>query len=92
MGVAAFIKFKPVAISSFKIPPTERTCGLAAVPPKSPANCNFPLVVVVASETVPPLPELILAALFSMYFFTASCVGNKILLGVSPPRLVSTDL
>ena len=83
---------RPVAISSFKIPPTESTCGLAAVPPKSPASCNLPLVVVVASTTV-PVPEVpIEAALFSMYFFTASCVGNKTLLGVSPPRLVSVDL
>ena len=62
------------------------------MPPKSPANCILPLVVVVASTTVPEPAVPIDAALFSIYFFTASCVGNKILLGVSPPRLVSTDL
>ena len=79
---------------SLTIPPTDNTCGLAAVPPKSPANCNLPLVVVVASTTVPdePDPEAIVAALFSTYFFTANCVGYKTLLGFRPPKLVSADL
>jgi hypothetical protein len=37
------------AIVAALIPPTLLTVGEAAVPPKSPANCILPLIVVVAS-------------------------------------------
>ena len=49
--VALFANVVAAAISSFVLPPTLSTKGTAPVPPKSPANNNLPLVVVVASAT-----------------------------------------
>ena len=52
-------------------------------------------MVLLASTTVPvevPEPVAIVAALFSKYFFTANCVGYKLLLASIPPNVVSLDL
>ncbi len=59
------------------------TTGAAAVPVKSPANCNFPFVVASASTIVAP------AIAVSTYVFTAFWVGNKTSL---VPKLVIVDL
>ena len=50
------------------------TVGAAAVPPKSPANCNLPLVTASASEIVAD------AICASTYVFTALWVGNSVVL------------
>ena len=47
--VALFAKVTPATISSFVLFPIFNTVGSEAVPPKSPANNIFPLLVVVAS-------------------------------------------
>ena len=62
------------ASESFDTPPTDRTKGAAAVPPKSPANCTLPFTPVVASTIVPvevpdPIP---VPALLATYFCTAN--------------------
>ena len=57
--------------------------GKAAVPERSPANCNFPLVTPSASGTSE------FATWLSTYTFTAFCVGYKSLL---VPSAVVVDL
>ena len=69
------------AIGAFNAKPG--TVGAAAVPPKSPANCSFPLVEASASTIVAE------AIWLSTYVFTAFCVGNKTSL---VPNAVTADL
>ena len=77
--VALLAKVTPATISSFVFPPTLNTNGLLLVPPKSPANNIFPLLVVVASCTeFVMLPEASAKA-----FATYSVVAIFVLLSLS---------
>ena len=52
LAVFAAMEVGKVAIVTELTPPTLFTVGKSAVPPKSFANCNFPLTVLVASGVV----------------------------------------
>ena len=72
--VALLAKLTPATISSFVFPPTVITVGLAAVPPKSPANKILPLFVVVASATELVIEPEASAKALAIYSVVASFV------------------
>ena len=82
--VALLAKLTPAAISSFVFPPTVITVGLAAVPPKSPANKILPLVVVVASATELVMEPDASAKALAMYSVVASFVLLSLSACVTP--------
>ena len=72
--VALLAKLTPATISSLVFPPTVITVGLAAVPPKSPANKILPLFVVVASATELVIEPEASAKALAIYSVVASFV------------------